>query len=270
MRNLAIAILFSVCVAAAPAAAQEKAVIGGSGAMGDAVDALVKVYKQKHASDAIDVIRESMSTAGGIEGTKIGRLTVGIIGRPVNDKEKKEGLTSRPVARIPALVGVHKSNPIGGLSDAQVCDVFSGKIKSWKDVGGAEGKITVLGRKQVDSSTETVRERMSCFKNLQWSPDAVLLSRGSELLDALNNRPGTVAITVGGPLVMDRPNIKPLAIAGVAPGLDAVKSGKYKYFSEFEFVTLGEPKGVAKRFIDFATSAEGEKVLEKNGITGVK
>jgi ABC-type Fe3+ transport system substrate-binding protein len=42
-----------------------------------------------------------------------------------------------------------------------------------------------------------------------------------------------------------------------------VKSGKYKYYNEVGFVTLGEPKGTAKRFIDFVTSGAGEKILGK-------
>jgi phosphate transport system substrate-binding protein len=234
------------------------------------VDNLAKAYKQKHPSDLVDVIQESMSTTGGIEGTKSGRLTIGIVTRPVNDKEKKEGLLYYPASRVPVVIGVHKSIPASNLSEAQVCDIFSGKIKSWKDVGGGDGRITVLARKKDDNSTEDFREKMACFKNLQPSADTVFLVRGTEVLDSLNNRPGTIGITVAGAQMMERPNIKPLAVAGVSPGLEAVKTGKYRYFSEVGFVTKGEPKGAAKRFVDYVASPEGEKILEKYGMAGVK
>jgi phosphate transport system substrate-binding protein len=49
-----------------------------------------------------------------------------------------------------------------------------------------------------------------------------------------------------------------------------VKTGKYRYFSEVGFVTKGEPKGAAKRFVDYVASPEGEKILEKYGMAGVK
>jgi phosphate transport system substrate-binding protein len=270
MKKLVLIAMFSLWLGAGPLAAQEKTVVGGSGAMGDAMEVLVKSYKQKNPSDALEYIAESMSTTGGIEGTKAGRLTVGIVTRHLTDQEKKDGLVYRPASRVAVVVGVHKSLTVSNLSEAQVCDVFSGKIKSWKEVGGGDAKIVVLGRKKDDNNIETLRDKMACFKNLQLTGDAVLLVRGTEVLDAINNRPGTVGASVAGPNIMERPNIKPLAIAAVAPTLDAVKGGKYRYFNEIGFVTKGEPKGTAKRFVDFVSGPEGEKVMEKFGLAGAK
>jgi phosphate transport system substrate-binding protein len=270
MKKLGLVAMFALWVGAGPAAAQEKVVVGGSGAMGEAVDALAKAYKQKNPADGVEVIPDSMSTSGGMEGTKVGRLTVGIVGREVNEKEKKEGLVYRPAARIPVIVGVNKSAPVSNLSDSQVCDIFSGKIKSWKDVGGSDAKIVVLGRKKDDNNLETFREKMGCFKSVQLTPDAVLLVRGTEVLDALNNRAGTIGLTVAGAHVVERPNIKPLALSGIAPTLEAVKGNKYKYYNEIGFVTKGDPKGTAKRFVDFVSSPDGEKVLEKFGMAAAR
>jgi phosphate transport system substrate-binding protein len=137
-------------------------------------------------------------------------------------------------------------------------------------VGGPDTKIVVLGRTRDDNNVQEFRDKMPCFKNLQLTSEAVLLVRGSEVLDSLNNRPGTVAITDAGGSMMERPNIKPLTVGGTTPSLDAVKSGKYKYFNEIEFVTMGQPKGTAKKFIDFVTSAEGEKVLDKYGMASIR
>jgi len=270
MKQLTIITALALCLGIGPLAAQEKTVVGGSGAMGTATEALAKAYKQKHPSETLEVLPEPMSTTGGIEGAKGGRLTVGIITRSLEDNEKKQGLVYRAVTRIPVVIGVHKSLPVANLSESQVCDMFSGKIKSWKEVGGGDGKITVLGRKKDDNSMETFRELMACFKSLQLASDAVLLVRGSEVLDSLDNRPGTVGVTVAGSVMMERPNIKAVAVAGVSPTLDAVKSGKYRYFNEVGVVTVGEPKGTAKRFVEFINSSDGEKVLEKFGMAAIR
>jgi phosphate transport system substrate-binding protein len=270
MRKLAIIGFFALGLGVAPLAAQEKVIVGGAGTMGKGTAALAKAYLEKNPSDTVEVISEAMSTTGGIEGTKAGRVTVGIITRSVNEAEKSQGLVSRPVGRIPIVVGVHKTLPVSSLSDSQVCDIFSGKLKSWKDVGGADGKITVLGRTKDDNNMAEFRDKMGCFKTVQLTSDAVLLVRGSEVLDSLNNRPGTVAIVDAGGSMMERPNIKPLTISGAAPSLEAVRSGKYKYFNEIEFVTMGQPKGTAKKFIDFVTGPEGEKVLQKYGMASVR
>jgi phosphate transport system substrate-binding protein len=208
-----------------------------------------------------------MSTTGGIEGTKAGRLTIGIVTRPLTDEEKKDGLIYRPVSWAPVVVGIHKSLSIGNLTDAQVCDIFSGKIKSWRDVGGGEGKITVVGRKKDDNGMEVFRDHMACFKNLELSQETVYLVRGTEVLDSIANRPGTIGITIAGSVLLERPNIKPVSVSGVAPTLDALKGGKYKYFNEVGVVTVGEPRGTGKRFLEFVTSPEGEKILASFGMT---
>jgi phosphate transport system substrate-binding protein len=270
IKQLAMITLFTLGLGSGLAAAQEKVVVGGSGAMGAAMEALAKAYKQKHPSETLEVMTEPMSTTGGIEGTKAGRLTIGVITRTLNDDEKKEGLVYRALTRIPVVVGVHKSIPVSNLSESQVCDIFSGKIKSWKDVGAGDGKMVVLGRKKDDNSMEIFREKMACFNHLQLGPDTILLVRGNEVLDSLANRPGTVGITVAGSAIMDRPNIKAVPVAGISPTLEAVKGGKYKYFNEVGIVTIGEPKGTAKRFLEFASGSEAEKTLEKFGMTGAR
>lgn len=152
------------------------------------------------------------------------------------------------------------------LSEAQLCDVFSGKIKSWKEIGGSESKITVLARKQDDNNMASVRDNTPCFKSLQLSPDAILLGTGVEVLDALQNRAGTIGVTSFGANTIARPNIKAVGLANVTPNPEALRSGKYKYYTEIGLVTSGEPKGPAKRLLDFAATPEGGKVFDKFGI----
>jgi phosphate transport system substrate-binding protein len=151
-----------------------------------------------------------------------------------------------------------------------VCDIFSGKVKNWKDVGGSDHKIIVLTRKKDDNNVEVFRDKMACFKSIQIASDAVLLVRGTEVLDSLNNRPGTVALSLATPNMTERPNIKSISVGNVAPTLEAVKSGKYKYYNEAGFITAGEPKGAAKRFVDFVATADAERILEKYGMVAAR
>jgi phosphate transport system substrate-binding protein len=259
MKNFITLAVFAFALSIQPVAAQEKFSVGGSGVLGDALDDLAKLYRQKNPSDPLNVVPDSMSTTGGIEGTKVGRLTIGIITRHLNEQEKKEGLVYRGVARMPVVVGVHKSLPVSNVSEAQVCDIFSGKVKNWKDVGGSDHKIIVLTRKKDDNNVEVFRDKMACFKSIQIASDAVL-----------NNRPGTVALSLATPNMTERPNIKSISVGNVAPTLEAVKSGKYKYYNEAGFITAGEPKGAAKRFVDFVATADAERILEKYGMVAAR
>ena len=250
--------------------AQEKIVVGGAGAIRDDVAELAKAYMAKHPSDSIEVLMDAMSTSGGIEGTKAGRLTIGLIARPPRDHEKG-GLVYRPVALTPAGVAVHKSMLVTNLSEAQVCDIFSGKVKSWREVGGGEGKIVVLTRKIVDdANTKAFREKMACFRDLTISPEAIVLIRGGEVLDAIDRRPGTIGIVNVATASTTRPNVKSVAIGGVIASVETLQSGKYRYTNETGAITLGEPKGLAKRFLEFVASPDGQKILAQGGVVVVR
>lgn len=252
--------ILTLFLSASRASTDEKIVIGGSGSLNDEITELAKAYMAKNPADAVEVRPESMSTEGGLEGVRLGRFNIGLISRPPTSGEKGK-LVYRAVARSMAAAVVHKSLPVGGLSDAQLCDIFSGKIKSWKEVGGNDGTIAVLTRKKDDANTDTFRDKMGCFKDLKITGDAIALTRGSDVLNTLDKRPGLIGIANLGSNYREHENLKAMAINGVSPSTETARSGKYKYFAERGLVTVGEPQGPIKRFLDFMASAEGQKII---------
>ena len=251
------------------ALSQEKIVVGGSGSLTDEMQDLAKAYMAKNPADSVEVRPESMSTTGGIEGVQVGRLTIGLISRRLIDSEKGK-LVYRALARSMAGVVIHKSMPVSALSDVQICDIFSGKIKSWKEVGADDAKIMVLTRVRDDNNTDNFRKNMDCFRDLKITPAAIALVRGNELLDALDKRPGTVGITNLGSNYKDHQNLKPVAINGISPTAETVKSDKYKYYHEHGAITLGEPQGASKRFLEFINTGEGQKIIASRGALGLR
>jgi phosphate transport system substrate-binding protein len=266
--EIRIAALLVFLLSAAPLSAEEKIVVGGSGGLLDEMEELAKMYMSRNPGDRIDVIAEPMSTTGGIEGVKNGRLTIGTVTRPPRAEEKAQ-LVYRAVGRVLVGVGVHKSVSLNEITEAQICDIFSGKIKSWREIGGGEGKITVVARKKDDNNDAEMRQKIPCFKDIQITADAVYVVRGNELMDAVHRRSEVIALINGGSNLLERPNIKVLAINGVQPSAEAVKNGKYKFYNERGVVTLGPPQGLSKRFLDFVGSSEGQKVFVQRGVTPV-
>ena len=228
---------------------------------------LAKAYMAKHPADKVEVIADAMRTTGGIEGLKTGRLTIGLVTRAPKDDEKT--LVYRAMGRALVGVGVNKALALAGLSESQVCDVFAGRTKSWKELGGNEAKITVVARKSDDNNEQLLRSKIACFKDLKITPDAIMLVRGSELMDALQRRPGTVGITSAGSSMAQPPNVKLLALGGAEPTAEAVKSGKYRFYLERGIITLGSPQGATKRLLDFAATPEGQKILSGHGMIPV-
>ena len=107
----------------------------------------------------------------------------------------------------PKAVAVNKALSANDLSEAQVCEIFAGKIKFWNDVGRGDAKIMVLTRKKEDASVETIRENRVSFKSLQITAEAIALVRGSEVLDSLDKRPNTVGIVNVGTSLRERQNV---------------------------------------------------------------
>jgi len=64
--------------------------------------------------------------------------------------------------------------------------------------------------------------------------------------------------------------VKALAVDGVKPDRETVKSGQYKISRPFIYVTKGEPTGLAEAFIEFVLSEEGQKIIEREGAVAVK
>jgi phosphate transport system substrate-binding protein len=256
--------ILALILNASSASAEDKIVIGGSGSLNDEIAELAKVYMAKNPADAVEVRPESMSTEGGLEGVRQGRFQIGLISRPPTSAEKGK-LVYRAIARSMAGVVVHKTLPVNAVSEAQLCDIFSGKIKSWKEVGGNDGAITVLTRKKDDANTDTFRDKMGCFKDLKITADAIPLTRGNELLTTLDKRPGLIGIANLGSNYREHDNLKTMAINGVSPSAETARSGKYKFFAERGLVTLGEPQGAIKRFLEFMASAEGQKIIGSFG-----
>jgi phosphate transport system substrate-binding protein len=255
-------------LSAAAVKAEEKLVIGGSGSLTDEIQDVAKAYMAKNPGVSIQVLMDSMSSSGGMEGVKVGRLTIGLVTREPRGEEKDK-LVYRAVGRTPVGVAVHKSLPVTNLTEAQVCDIFGGKIKSWKDVGGSDAKITVLSRNKDDVNFDTMKSRMACFKDTHITDGAVVLIRGSEVLDALDRRPGMIGIVNVAASLTERQNVKALSIGGVAPTVETVRSGKYKLYAERGVVTLGQPQGTVKKFLDFAAGPEAQKLLTQRGLIPV-
>ncbi len=264
MRTIIAALLLCL-IGAGSLRAEDKVVIGGSGGLADEMGELAKAYMAKHPGDKIEVLTETMGTAGGIGAVLAGRVTIGLVTQTPKGEEKAR-LVYRVVGRSPVGVGVHKTLSVNNLAEAQVCDIFTGRIQSWKEVGGNDGKITVLTRKQNDANMEAAREKITCFRDIKFSADAIPLLKGSEVLDALNRRTGTIGIISATFNAADRPEVKTLAVGGVAPTPEMVRAGKYKIYNERGIVTLGAPQGGAKKFLDFVAGAEGQKILTRRGL----
>jgi phosphate transport system substrate-binding protein len=137
-------------------------------------------------------------------------------------------------------------------------------LQNWKELGGADLRIQVLGRKKDDANLEALQKQMPCFARVKITSEAVLLDRGSEIDRSLAGRPGTIGVTDYESAVRAKDSFKTLTIDGVAASIESAT--RYPYSREFGVVTAGEAQGAVKRFLDFLVGQESQKMFAQSGV----
>lgn len=246
--------------------------IKGSDTMVNLVQAWAEEYMGRNPESFIAV-------TGGGSGTGIAALINGscditMSSRNVTEKEigmaKAKG--SQPVEHRVALDGlavvVHPKNPISKLTMDQLADIFSGKIKNWKEVGGEDAAIVVLSR-EVNSGThvyfkEHVLRKNDSKSKEEFSPEALLLPSSQAIADEIKHNQHAVGYYGMGYVSKDQ---KALALAPaaetefVAPTVENVISGHYPVSRPLFLYTNGEGSADAQKFMAFVLSSEGQKIV---------
>lgn len=218
----------------------------------------------------------NISVRGGGSGVGIAALIDGTCdianaSRPMKTKELKSarGKGIRPVGTVIARDGiaiiVHTSNPLSAITAAQVKAIYTGKISNWKDVGGKPGRIVVVAR-DVASGTFEVFKRKA-LKGAKTRADALMLASNKAVATTVEKTPGAIGYVGLGYI---SPKVKALTLDGVKPTKKTVVSGEYKFARPLYMYTNGKPKGLAKEFIDFILSPEGQTIVAEAGFVPVK
>ena len=158
MKKVGVFAISLILITGALVSAQEKILVGGTSGMIPMMQDVAKAYQARNPSERVEVLTGSLDSTGGIQAVAAGRIHIGLTGRTLRPEEQGKVL-HRFVGRMPMVVAVHKDVPVSTLTEAQVCGIYAGTIKSWKEVGGGDSKIVVLTRSDLDSSTkETFRK----------------------------------------------------------------------------------------------------------------
>jgi phosphate transport system substrate-binding protein len=186
-----------------------------------------------------------------------------------------------PIKIIVALDGlavvVNPANKISELTMDQLADIFTGKVKNWKDVGGRDAKIVLLSR-EVNSGTHVyfkehvLRHGKSDGKE-EFAVEALLLSSSQAIADEVAQNQDAIGYYGMGYITAKE---KALKVAknnnspAIPPSMENVLSGAYPISRPLLMYTKGEAKGLAKTFIEFVLSPAGQQVVKKLDFVPVK
>jgi phosphate transport system substrate-binding protein len=260
----AVFVLTVFCLIAGSVFAAESIVIKGSTTVLPIAQAMLEAYMKKNPG-----VQISLSGGGSGEGIKalIDKTTdIATSSREIKKEEielaKMKGIN--PVANVVASDAltpvVHPKNKVTNLSIDQLSQIYQGKITNWKEVGGADLQIVVISR---DSSSGTF-ESWDHFimKKAKVTPKAQILASNGALVTAVaKNRYAIAYLGIG----YVNKSVKPLQVNGITASIQTALSKEYPLSRELYMYTNGEPKGEVAKFIAFVKSAEGQKIVAREG-----
>ncbi|MFH1778136.1 MAG: phosphate ABC transporter substrate-binding protein [Candidatus Omnitrophota bacterium] len=251
---------------------QDMIQIKGSDTMVNLVQSWAENFMKKRPEAFIAV-------TGGGSGTGIASLLnktcdIAECSRKMKQKEielaRNKGIN--PVEFTVALDGlavvVHPANPVDKLTIDQLSDIFTGKIKNWKELGGKDSKIVILSR-EVNSGThvyfkEHVLRKSNPENKDEFAHSALLMPSSQAIADEVAGNPQAVGYYGMGYISRSQ---KAVAVAKdnnspyILPTIKNVIEGKYAVSRPLFMYTNGEPRKLVKEFLDFVLSDQGQKIV---------
>jgi len=181
------------------------------------------------------------------------------VARGIKENEKPYGLTYLPVAKMPIVVMTHKGVGIKNLTPQQVCDIYSGKIANWKEVGGKEGNIRVIRREDGDSSLDVLQKSLPGFKAITITAKSKTTLSDPETIELAEKTPGTICFGT-------YPNAKVADVTALTIGGKSAASVDYPYVGELALVFKEKSKtGNIAKFVEFITSPAAHDTIKAAG-----
>lgn len=185
-------------------------------------------------------------------------------------------LILEPVCYDAFVFITHKDNPVDTLTVQQIKDIYSGKIKNWKDVGGNDEKIRAFQREK-NSGSQTAMERLIMGGADMIDPIEVKVIEGmGDLVDAVaeyENNTASLGYTYRYYIdnLYKNDEIKTIAIEGIYPTDENIRSSTYPYTTNYYGVIKEEDENSrGGRFLEWILSDEGQKCVDQAGYITMK
>ena len=243
----------------APAAVTGTVATDGSTSMEKVIGALSESFMANNA-DATVTYNPTGSGAG-ITAVQEGTCDIGLSSRALKDEEKAAGLKETVLAYDGIAIIVHPDNPVSDLTIEQIAQLYTGEITNWKDVGGNDAQVVLIGREAASGTRDGFESITGTKEKCQYRQE---LTSTGDVITTVSQNPDAIGYAS---LASIKDSVKALNVDGVTPSEATVKGGSYKVQRPFVLVTV-EGKAltpVAQAFFDYATSPDAAAIIAKAG-----
>ena len=235
----------------------------GSTSMEKVIGALSESYMA--ANKDVTVNYNPTGSGAGITAVQEGTCDIGLSSRALKDEEKAAGLKETVLAYDGIAIIVHPDNPVSDLSIEQIAKLYTGEITNWKDVGGSDAEVVLIGREAASGTRDGFESITGTKDKCQYRQE---LTSTGDVITTVSQNPNAIGYAS---LAAIKDSVKALTVNGVAPTEATVKDGTYLVQRPFVLVTKEGTalSDTAQKFFDFAISADAASIISAAGAVPV-
>lgn len=262
MKKILIFLLISlVCCSLAfgCSAKKESVSTDGSTSMNKVITALAEAYE---GDTGTTVTYNATGSGSGIQAVQEGRCDIGLSSRNLKDEEKSKGLEQTVLALDGIAIIVNPENPIADLDLETIGKIFKGEIANWKDLGGADSEIVLIGREAGSGTRDG-------FESITGTEDACQyrqeLTSTGDVITTVGSNPAAIGYAS---LASVKDTVKPVTVNGVMPTEETIMDGTYVVQRPFVLVTSKDKplSKSAQAFFDYMTNGSADQIITDAGV----
>ena len=231
----------------------------GSTSMEKVIGALGESFMA--ANEGVEFTYNPTGSGAGITAAQEGRCDIGLSSRALKEEEKAGGLKETVLAYDGIAIIVNPENPVNDLTLDQIAKLYTGEITNWKDVGGNDAEVVLIGREAASGTRDGFESITGTKDKCQYRQE---LTSTGDVITAVSQNPDAIGYAS---LASIKDSVKALNVDGVTPSEATVKDGSYKVQRPFVLVTVEgkELTPVAQKFFDYITSPDAAAIIAKAG-----
>ena len=231
----------------------------GSTSMEKVIGALGEAFMQQN--DGVSFTYNPTGSGSGIQAVSEGRCDIGLSSRALKDEEKASGLTETVLAYDGIAMIVNPENPVTDLDLETIAKIYTGEITNWKDVGGNDGEIVLIGREAGSGTRDGFESITDTKETCKYRQE---LTSTGDVITTVSQNPNAIGYAS---LAALKDTVKALTVGGVAPSEQTVLDGSYVIQRPFVLVTKDGAKlsDAAQKFFDYALSADAAPIIAAAG-----
>ncbi|MDD6043772.1 MAG: phosphate ABC transporter substrate-binding protein [Eubacteriaceae bacterium] len=231
----------------------------GSTSMEKVIGALGEAFQE---DTGISFTYNPTGSGSGIQAVQEGRCDIGLSSRDLKDEEKESGLTATVLAYDGIAIVVNPENQVSDLSLEDIAKIYKGEIKNWKEVGGKDAEIVLIGREAGSGTRDGFESITGTEEACQYRQE---LTSTGDVITTVSQNPDAIGYASVAAL---NDTVKALTVDGVAATEDTIKDGSYVVQRPFVLVTKTDTElsEAAQKFFDFATSTDANQIISDAGV----